>query len=62
MLLFPQHTIISTLSSWHRAGIEGTERNKLILMLNKLCDEQINFVMGRGYHLSLPAKSPGQRS
>lgn len=56
---FPQHRPIAY--TWHGAGVVGRDTGELISVLNKLCDEQTHFEMGRGYHLPLPARSPGQR-
>ena len=43
----------------YRAGIRGTEISELVLVLNKLCDE---YILKWREGITLPARSPGQRS
>ena len=56
---FPWQSLTCTHHTLYRAGIGGTEINELVLVLNKLCDE---FILRWREGITLPARSPGQRS
>ena len=56
---FPWQSLTCTHHTLYRAGIGGTEINELVLVLNKLCDE---YILRWREGITLPARSPGQRS